>query len=184
MAQITEALLSKYGLRNAFRGWALLLFLAAILACSYNSRAHVEKDKALTMEEKQPPAEVPSSVLRNSSFMIYLTSLSLLFFVVFTPSIYMVRQFAWGARAYVLYLPWKGSFIFLMLSLPCTIIRHGNAAFLSMEDNLKTTELFVNNDVTIILLFSPLKFIILNTNSKWPVIVASQFSPAYCWRGQ
>ena len=94
IAQTTEALLSKYGLRNALRGWALLFFLAAILACSYDSRAHVEKDKALTIEEntKQPPADVPSSVLRNGLFMIYLTSLSLVFFVVFTPSIYMVRQ--------------------------------------------------------------------------------------------
>ena len=95
MSQITEALLSKYGLRNALRGWALL-FLAALLACSYDSRAHVEKDKAVTMEgnTKQPPVDVPSSVLWNGSFMIYLTSLSLVFFVVFTPSIYMVRQVA------------------------------------------------------------------------------------------
>ena len=96
MVLITEALLSKYGLRNALRGWALLFFLAALLASSYDSRAHVEKDKALTMEEniKQPPADGPSSVLRNTSFMIYLTSLSLVFSVVFTPSIYMVRQVA------------------------------------------------------------------------------------------
>ena len=94
--QITEALLSKYGLRNALRGWALLFFLAALLACSYDSRDHVEKDKALTMEEntKQPLANVPSSVLRNSSFMTYLTSLSLVFSVEFTPSFYMVRQVA------------------------------------------------------------------------------------------
>ena len=100
MAQITEALLSKYGLRNALRGWALLFFLAALLACRYDSRDHGEKDKALTMEEntKQPPVDVPSSVLRNSSFMIYLTSFSLVFFVVFTPSIYMVRQVPSGLR--------------------------------------------------------------------------------------
>ena len=96
VSQITEALLSKYGLRNALRGWAFLCFLAALLACSYDSRDDVEKDKALTMEEntKQPPADGPSSVLRNSSFMIYLISLSLVFSVVFTPSIYMVRQVA------------------------------------------------------------------------------------------
>lgn len=95
MAQITEALLSKYGLRNALRGWALLFFLTAFLACSYDSRNHFENeyDKVLTMEEnkKQPPSVVPSSVLRNSSFMIYLASLSLVFFAVLTPSIYMVR---------------------------------------------------------------------------------------------
>ena len=100
IAQITKALLSKYGLRNALRGWALLFFLAALLACSYDSRAHIEKDKALTMEKntEQTTADVSSSVLRNSSFMIYLTSLSLVFFVVFTPSIYMVRQVASGLR--------------------------------------------------------------------------------------
>lgn len=95
MAQITEALLSKYGLRNALRGWALLFFLTAFLACSYDSRDHFENeyDKVLTMEEnkKQSPSVVPSSVLRNSSFMIYLASLSLVFFAVLTPSIYMVR---------------------------------------------------------------------------------------------
>ena len=112
IAQITKALLSKYGLRNALRGWALLFFLAALLACRYDSRDHGEKDKALTMEEntKQPPVDVPSSVLWNSSFMIYLTSLSLVFFVVFTPSIYMVREVA--SDACVLYLAWKGSFTF------------------------------------------------------------------------
>ena len=100
IAQMTETLLSKYGLRNALRGWALLFFLAALLACSYDSRAHIEKDKALTMEKntEQTPADVSSSVLRNSSFMIYLTSLSLVFFVVFTPSISMVRQVASGLR--------------------------------------------------------------------------------------
>ena len=93
MAQITEALLSKYGLRNALRGWALLFFLTALLACTYDSRDDFENDKVSTMEEntKRPPSGVPSSVLRNTSFMIYLTSLSLVFFVVFTPSIYMVR---------------------------------------------------------------------------------------------
>ena len=100
IAQMTETLLSKYGLRNALRGWALLFSLAALFACSYDSCDHLEKDKALTMEEntKQPPTDVPTSVLRNSSFMIYLTSLSLVFFVVFTPSIYMVRQVASGLR--------------------------------------------------------------------------------------
>ena len=100
MSQITEALLSKYGLRNALRGWAFLFFLTALLACSYDSRAHIKKDKALTMEKntKQTPADVFSPVLRNSSFMIYLTSLSLVLFVVFTPSIYMVRKVASGLR--------------------------------------------------------------------------------------
>ena len=52
MAQITKALLYKYGLRNALRGWALLFILAALLGCSYDSRAHVEKDKASTMDQK------------------------------------------------------------------------------------------------------------------------------------
>lgn len=93
MAQITEALLSKYGLRDALRGWALLFFLTASLACSYDSHDHVENDEVLAMEEntKQPPASIRSSLLRNSSFMIYLTSVSLVFFAVLTPSIYMVR---------------------------------------------------------------------------------------------
>ena len=93
MAQITEALLSNYGLRDALRGWALLFLLTASLACSYDSNDHVENDEVLAMEEKteQSPEGIPSSLLRNSSFMIYLTSVSLVFFAVLTPSIYMVR---------------------------------------------------------------------------------------------
>lgn len=93
MTQITEVILSKYGLQNTIRGWGLLFFLTVPLACIYDSPDNVDDDNVSTAEEKtkQHPEGIPSSVLRNGSFMVYLLSISLVFFAVLTPQIYMVR---------------------------------------------------------------------------------------------
>ncbi len=93
MTQITEAILSKYGLQNAIRGWALLFFLTVPLAFIYGPRDKVEDDNVSTAEEntKQHAEIIRSSVLRNGPFTVYLVSISLVFSAVFTPQIYMVR---------------------------------------------------------------------------------------------
>ena len=93
MTQITEALLSRYGLQNTVRGWALLFFITVPLACIYNTRDNVQNDNVSTIEEntKERPENTHSSVLRNGSFVVYLVSVSLVFFAAFTPQIYMVR---------------------------------------------------------------------------------------------
>ena len=93
MTQITEALLSKYGFQNALRGWALLFFITVPLACTYDSRSKIEEDIVQPRVEntKKHPEINRSSLLRNGWFTVYLASISLVFFAVLTPSIYMVR---------------------------------------------------------------------------------------------
>ena len=95
MTQITEALLSKYGLQNAIRGWALLFFVTVPLTCIYDSRDNVEDNNVSTREENTNnlPERIHLSLFRNGSFMVYIISLSLVFFAVFTPQIYMVRLY-------------------------------------------------------------------------------------------
>ena len=85
MTQITEELVSNYGLKNALRGWAILFFLATPLACSYDSRFDVEEEA-----EKISKSFHSCHLLRNGRFIVYLVSISLVFFVVFTPSIFLV----------------------------------------------------------------------------------------------
>ena len=94
ITQITEALLSKYGLQNALRGWAFLFLSTVPLACTYISRSNDTEEIARQDEEnlKQPSHDTRRpSLLRNFCFMIYLTSISLVFFSAFIPGIYMVR---------------------------------------------------------------------------------------------
>ena len=96
MAQITEALLSKYGLKNGLRGWAIMFFLTTPLTCSFDSKIAaedeiVETTSADSTEEHSKVIHTDTSnLLRNGRFMIYLVSISLVFFVVFTPSIFLV----------------------------------------------------------------------------------------------
>ena len=96
MAQITEALLSKYGFKNALRGWAILFFLTAPLTCSFDSKIAAEDEIVETTSEDSTEEHFKvihtytSHLLRNGRFMVYLVSISLVFFVVFTPSILLV----------------------------------------------------------------------------------------------
>ncbi|CAH3149620.1 unnamed protein product [Porites lobata] len=94
VTQITKALLSNYEFKNALRGWAILFFLATPLACSYDSRSNatvgtIERNE----EESEQNVEVipPPSILRNGPFIIYLVSVTLVFFVVYTLSFFLVK---------------------------------------------------------------------------------------------
>ena len=97
VTQITKALLSNYEFKNALRGWAILFFLATPLACSYDSRSNatvgtIERNE----EESEQNVEVipPPSVLRNGLFIIYLVSVTLVFFAVYTLSFFLVRFYS------------------------------------------------------------------------------------------
>ena len=98
ISQITEVLLSNYGFKNALRGWAMLFFCTAPLACFYDSRSKERGDGIDQWSEhksEQHDEIIPAShLLRNARFIVYLTSVSLVFFVVFTPSIFLVRHAA------------------------------------------------------------------------------------------
>ena len=95
MAQITEALLSKYGFKNALRGWAIMFFLTTPLTCSFDSNIAGKDELVKTTEESTSEHSKvihtdTSHLLRNGRFLVYLVSISLVFFVVFTPSIFLV----------------------------------------------------------------------------------------------
>ena len=95
MTQITEALLSNYGFKNALRGWAMLFFFTTPLACFYDSRFKEEENDILQCSdhsgEQHSKIIRASHLLRNARFIVYLTSISLVFFVVFAPTIFLVR---------------------------------------------------------------------------------------------
>ena len=94
VTQITEALLSNYGFKNALRGWAILFFLAIPLAYSYDSKSDVTVATIKRNDERseQGVEATPSpSLSRNGHFIIYLFSVTLVFFAVPTLSIFLVR---------------------------------------------------------------------------------------------
>ena len=76
MAQITEALLSKYGLKNGLRGWAIMFFLTTPLTCSFDSKIAAEDEIVETSEDsteehsKVIPTDT-SHLLRNGRFLVY-----------------------------------------------------------------------------------------------------------------
>ena len=93
VAQITEVLISNYGFRNALRGWAILFFLATPLAFSYDAKSDVTVGNVKRIEEgsEKNVEVIPApSLLRNRRFIIYLVSVTPVFFVVFTLSIFLV----------------------------------------------------------------------------------------------
>ena len=76
MAQITEALLSKYGFKNGLRGWAILFFLTAPLTCSFDSKIAAEDEIVETSEDStEEHSKVihtdTSHLLRDGRFMVY-----------------------------------------------------------------------------------------------------------------
>lgn len=93
VTQLTEVLISNYGFKNALRGWAILFFLAIPLAFSYDSKSDVTADIVKRIEEgsEKNVEVIPApSLLRNGRFIIYLVSVTLVFFVVYTLSIFLV----------------------------------------------------------------------------------------------
>ena len=78
MAQITEALLSKYGFKNALRGWAILFFLTTPLTCFFDSKIAPEDEIVETSEDStEEHSKVihtdTSHLLRNGRFMVYIS---------------------------------------------------------------------------------------------------------------
>ena len=94
MTQITEAILSNYGFQNALRGWAILFFFTTPLMCFFDAKVDVEdkiiKKSEQSTEEYSEPVIRTSHPLRNGRFIVYLVSISLVFFVVLTASIFLV----------------------------------------------------------------------------------------------
>ena len=93
VTQITEVLISNYGFKNALRGWAILFFLATPLAFSYDAKSDVTVGNVKRIEEgsEKNVDDIPApSLLRNGHFIIYLVSVTPVFFVVFTLSIFLV----------------------------------------------------------------------------------------------
>ena len=94
VTQITEALLSNYGFKNALRGWAILFFLAIPLAYSYDSKSDVTVGTIKRNDdgsEQGLEATHSPSLSRNGHFIVYLFSVTLVFFAVPTLSIFLVR---------------------------------------------------------------------------------------------
>ena len=94
VTQITEALLSNYGFKNALRGWAILFFLAIPLAYSYDSKSDVTEGTIKRNDdgsEQGFEATHSPSLSRNGHFIVYLFSVTLVFFAVPTLSIFLVR---------------------------------------------------------------------------------------------
>lgn len=94
VTQITEALLSNYGFKNALRGWAILFFLAIPLAYSYDSKSDVTVGTIKRNDdgsEQGFEATHSPSLSRNGHFIVYLFSVTLVFFAVPTLSIFLVR---------------------------------------------------------------------------------------------
>ena len=94
VTQITEALLSNYGFKNALRGWAILFFLAIPLAYSYDSKSDVTEGTIKRNDdgsEQCVEATHSPSLSRNGHFIVYLFSVTLVFFAVPTLSIFLVR---------------------------------------------------------------------------------------------
>ncbi|CAH3194008.1 unnamed protein product, partial [Porites evermanni] len=94
VTQITEALLSNYGFKNALRGWAILFFLAIPLAYSYDSKSDVTVGTIKRNDdgsEQGVEATHSPSLSRNGHFIIYLFSVTLVFFAVPTLSIFLVK---------------------------------------------------------------------------------------------
>ena len=90
---ITEALLSNYGFKNALRGWAILFFLAIPLAYSYDSKSDVTVGTIKRNDdgsEQGLEATHSPSLSRNGHFIVYLFSVTLVFFAVPTLSIFLV----------------------------------------------------------------------------------------------
>ena len=93
VTQITEVLISNYGFKNALRGWAILFFLATPLAFSYDAKSDVTVRNVKRIEEgsEKTVEVIPTpSLLQNGRFIIYLASVTPVFFVVYTLSIFLV----------------------------------------------------------------------------------------------
>ncbi|CAH3167446.1 unnamed protein product [Porites evermanni] len=94
VTQLTEVLISNYGFKNALRGWAILFFLATPLAFSYDPKSNVTVDNVKRIEEgsEKNVLVIPApSLLQNGRFIIYLVSVTPVFFVVYTLSIFLVK---------------------------------------------------------------------------------------------
>ena len=93
VTQMTEVLISNYGFKNALRGWAILFFLATPLAFSYDAKSDVTVRNVKRIEEgsEKTVEVIPTpSLLQNGRFIIYLASVTPVFFVVYTLSIFLV----------------------------------------------------------------------------------------------
>ena len=93
VTQLTEVLISNYGFKNALRGWAILFFLATPLAFSYDAKSDVTVGNVKRIEEgsEKNVEVIPApSLLQNGRFIIYLVSVTPVFFVVYTLSIFLV----------------------------------------------------------------------------------------------
>lgn len=75
MTQITETLLSRYGLQNTVRGWALLFFITVPLTCIYNTRDNVQNDVS-TIEENTKEHTFPRTHIHPFCGMARLWSIS------------------------------------------------------------------------------------------------------------
>ena len=91
MSQITQVLLTKCGWRGVIRGWAVLFVLTALCACTYDPSIRAQQ-KSEENANQNPSKTNYSTVLRNGVFVVYLSSLSLVYFSTYVASIFLVRR--------------------------------------------------------------------------------------------
>lgn len=93
MSQVTEVLLNAFGWQGALTGFAAFYFVCGLCSTVYVPLDRFKEDticNKLTKESSQPKETGILSLYRNRSFLVLLSSLVVVYFSYFIPSVHIV----------------------------------------------------------------------------------------------